>query len=553
MFFTVILLFAATGVVSTFDNPGMFDSFILALRNISTYLLPTEPGTYDIGSDEYRFNNFYANTIDLESDATDSVVLTIQATPSQSANLTRWLATDDSVIARVTKGGKIQSTAGFRSVANQWGDSLIAWPYGYGTAEHSNLTGSYDYTGGLNEKILSCTTSIFTQDDSNFSNIIVLKSGTYLGAKAEINDYISATQVTVHTTTWTGDFSDITFDIFNHPQILSSDGFHTFVCGASDGHVHIHGYDRTSSEGYLLEVEANMIADDEDTMHIHHDAGGHGNTDALHIFYQTNGLETGDDNQVIQVSVDESDATAGEVDCLFIETTDAQANLEKYAIHIGTGFDYALSVAGATQDDPGYGYEVTSGTVVDRVNSGGVGDTAFIDSAVNQTLMDNDNDYILIGSSTTFEVIEVNLATVSSRDCELLFYYSKAGGNWTSLTADDSTAGFTKSGLIDFSAPTDWTADDEAEVNADITNAYYVKIVRTVGGVIPTLPVEARLYTYLEQSGDTGMEVRGNGVIKLPYLAASPSTVNHGLIWMEDDGLHVYYNNAERVVSDGAP
>ena len=36
---------------------------------------------------------------------------------------------------------------------------------------------------------------------------------------------------------------------------------------------------------------------------------------------------------------------------------------------------------------------------------------------------------------------------------------------------------------------------------------------------------------------------------KLPYLTGAPATVNNGSIWMEADGLHIYYNGAEKLVA----
>lgn len=40
-----------------------------------------------------------------------------------------------------------------------------------------------------------------------------------------------------------------------------------------------------------------------------------------------------------------------------------------------------------------------------------------------------------------------------------------------------------------------------------------------------------------------------NVPIKLPYLGAAPSTLVNGMIWMESDGLHIYYAGAEKVVA----
>jgi len=37
--------------------------------------------------------------------------------------------------------------------------------------------------------------------------------------------------------------------------------------------------------------------------------------------------------------------------------------------------------------------------------------------------------------------------------------------------------------------------------------------------------------------------------LQIPYLAGAPATLTNGMIWMEADGLHLYYNNAEKVVA----
>jgi len=37
--------------------------------------------------------------------------------------------------------------------------------------------------------------------------------------------------------------------------------------------------------------------------------------------------------------------------------------------------------------------------------------------------------------------------------------------------------------------------------------------------------------------------------LKIPYLGAAPAVLTNGKIWMESDGLHIYYNGAEKVVA----
>ena len=306
---------------------------------------------------------------------------------------------------------------------------------------------------------------------------------------------------------------------------------------------------RSTTAHAVIELDGLAGADRIDMSHIHYDADGYSNADAYQIFYHTGDLQAGDNNQVIQISVDEVAATGGEVDLIYFQTTDATAAMEKHAMHVGTGFDTALTVSGATKEQLDYGYEIASAVVIDRMNSGGAGDDAFDNVAVDQQIFDANGDYILIGSDATFEVIVVDLATYSSKQINALFYYSKAGNNWTALAVDDSTEGFTKSGNMVFDAPVDWTKDDQAIINADITDAYYIKIVRTYTPQIGIKPVEDIFYTYPERGGDTGMLIYGNGVIKLPYLTGAPTSAANGDLWMEADGLHIYYNGGESLVT----
>jgi hypothetical protein len=41
--------------------------------------------------------------------------------------------------------------------------------------------------------------------------------------------------------------------------------------------------------------------------------------------------------------------------------------------------------------------------------------------------------------------------------------------------------------------------------------------------------------------------LRGTG--QVPYLKEKPEKVENGMLWMEADGLHIWYNDAEKTVS----
>ena len=45
-----------------------------------------------------------------------------------------------------------------------------------------------------------------------------------------------------------------------------------------------------------------------------------------------------------------------------------------------------------------------------------------------------------------------------------------------------------------------------------------------------------------------GLKV-SNGYVQLPYLGSAPASPANGMIWMESDGLHLYYAGAEKLVA----
>jgi len=493
----------------------------------------------------------------IEAASATDTPLTLKAATSQTSKLLNVTDDSDASVVWITGEGKIQSNRGIRTTANDWGDSFGGWNYGDFTPEHSYTgDGNYDYTGNVaGEYYFSDVTNTpFTADDAINRNWIVIQSGTYKGAKAEIEEYISAAGVILHihnSGCWDEDLSNVDYKIYKAPQFITSTCYNTHLHVGTNGTFHVENtLGKYIGDHAMIHFDGNFDVDNTDLMHLHCDADGHSNVDALQIFYTAGALQTGDASQVIQISVDESVAVDGEIDLILLEST-AAGGADTHAIHIGPGFTDALTVSGASSIDPGFGYETTSGASTDRVNGGTADTTAFlVASASNLEIFDNNGDDILIGSAAKFEVIEAILTIASSKDLELEFRYSKAGGNWTILPGvNDGTQGMGRSGLIDFSAPADWTADDEDLDGNAITNAFYVAITRTRGGVIPTLPTENYFKTYVEQTGNTGMKVDGQGVIKLPCLTAAPAVPENGMLWMEADGLHIYYNAAEKLVA----
>jgi len=494
------------------------------------------------------------DTMDLVNQTAGDDILTIKAAANQTGKALNVTDSADASLAWITGSGRIQTEKGFRGDSTDWLDSLGLWTGNEFTPEHTGCTGDYDHTGGTYERLFTNTAG----DDfaiADIGNFIVLNSGTYKGAKARITDYIDVNNVIIYGPGWDGDLSSVTYSIYPPPTFIVADNHNVAMLLNTEGSFFLGsdlgptGWNPTGDTSSLLKVKCKTSVDNLDAMMIDVNCNGKANIDALQIFYETGDLQDGDENQVLQISINESGASGGHIDGLLIETTNSCDTCEKHGIHVSAGFDNAFTVTGSPFIDMAYGYTVLADhTPTDHV--GGGSDQAFLKAdATDVTIFDNDNDYILIGHSAVFEILEVVLATVSSKNISPVFEYSTGNGTWDTLVVDDSTANFTQSGLIDWEAPGGWNTTNKADgVTGDITAGYYIRITRT-RGTIPTEPIEEYFRICLEQGGDTSYKVKGDGRVKLPYLTAAPTDLENGDTWMEADGLHIYYGGAEKLVA----
>lgn len=516
---------------------------VIVTRNIDnsvTLSLPQDIAT----NSSPAFAGLLLNILDAASTG-----LTLTGASNQTGRLIQAYDSSGTDLYHLWHTGHISNIAGMNSEAAQYGTGIILHNYEESTPEHTNGIGSYDHTGGSREMLFTKTFGDdFTQDDADNGNFIIL-FGANVGATAEIKEYIDADNVVVDGSGWDADLTSQSFGIYKHPVFFVGDGNDAEFSTGATGKFEIFSYNYTGDEVFIVELDA--AADNIIAQIIEIEANGYNTIIGHQINYNSGDLQPGDvgANQLMLINDTEAssaDSTTQIAGSVYITTNASDA--VKDAMVVLPGFDRALEVQGAEAADPDYGYETTSGTSVDRVNSGGGGNDAFVNNAVNVELFDNNGDDILIGSDSTFEIIEVILAVSSSKDLEFNFWYSKAGGNWTALTIQaDNTVGFTSSGAIVFNAPGDWTKDDEDLDGNAITNAYYVALTRTYAPVVgPNLPTESFFKTFASQ--DLGMYIRGDGAVKFPYLGSAPSNLVNGLTWTESDGIHTYVNDTEYIV-----
>ncbi len=404
-------------------------------------------------------------------------------------------------------------------------------------------TGSFDLTGGAYENLFTSTMPIFAVEDMEKTNWIVISGGDYFGYVAEVETFIDASNVALHTANWIVDMTAVPFVVISHPIFASTAAGHVHVDTKSIGDFEIHSYSHTSD--CLLEVKMENAADDLSALCVEIDASGYSGSEAIRVRYNTGDLQPADHASVFKISLDDTEAVSSdatvEIDFINILTLDAE-DLEKHAIHVGQGFDSALTVSGGVEEDPDHGYEVTPDVPVDRVTGIAPDGTAFLEaSASDLAIFDADNDYILIGSDATFEAIDAVLVSGANQPIKEEYYYSTGAGTWATLITSNTVDGFRQSGIITFSAPAAWALSNLTQPGgAAINNAFYVKIVRTRNN-LGAPPVEDYFKTFTSSS-TTDFEIRGDGTLR-PVEMADAAAPNNSLYFSTTQNKLVYKDN----------
>jgi hypothetical protein len=351
---------------------------------------------------------------------------------------------------------------------------------------------------------------------------------------------------------WDFDISNFGYYIIEHPQVVIGDGYHMEFMLSNSGHFDLHSVDWKGNNytNNLFEVELEAGANLLRGGFFEAEANGYGNITSIYSEYLSGPLGSGLIGNGIVSRVVTTEATGD-------STTEVSAYLARIAngssitttaYKVLPGFSNALEVQGAQPIDPDFGYNITdaTGNVYDRVTGTPTSGTAFLEASSDDiTLFNAVNDYILIGASGTFELIEVDLATNSSKSIVPTFQYSTGDGTWATLTIlSDGTNGFQQPGQISFNAPGAWAAGETAEVASDIASGYYVKISRTYAPTIGIKPVEDHFKIY--ESRATGMLIRGDGSIQ-PVELTDAGAVNNSIYYSTTQSALVYKDSGGSV------
>jgi hypothetical protein len=100
-------------------------------------------------------------------------------------------------------------------------------------------------------------------------------------------------------------------------------------------------------------------------------------------------------------------------------------------------------------------------------------------------VLENDNDYIVLGNDIPFTAIDITLDVNASSDAGLVFQYLDVNDFWDTFTPTDNTTGLTGSGSVTwaFSDVPNWTPNTVNKVESK----YWIRIKRTTD-TVSTLP-----------------------------------------------------------------
>ena len=209
--------------------------------------------------------------------------------------------------------------------------------------------------------------------------------------------------------------------------------------------------------------------------------------------------------------------TIGNVKGNEVDGIDMSTNI-KHLIHVGSG-DSITKV-----------YDVGTDITTEATTSGS---TAEVFTA--------DNDALYVGAGVNFTSVSFDLETPSSTDAAFTYHYCNTAGNWVNLPGvTDTTAGFTTSGGITFTNPTDRGVCNEqigGTPFGNTTDYAYIALQRTRNNIVnpPVLDV-------ITIAGATSNFLLAKDYMKLNAVDTAPETCDAtmlGAIYFDisEDGM----------------
>lgn len=412
--------------------------------------------------------------------------------------------------------------------------------------------GSFDDSEDL---FCDYVTSPFNQSQVDNENWILIATGDYEGAPAEVSRFINSSCIEVgNNPSWNEDLTDQVFYFHATPVFgILDGGFGEFYVGDNpQSKFEIKTANGTGHTGF--EVDDIAGTDGHTAVDFYTDINGFDGTAVIHsVMDSSSSVESVDSkNMLLELIVTnfnnsvhtffQGDIIGEKASGMIINLFDVSGEFDNYIKH------------GESDEIVKAYYDDGDGTITDVTN-------AFNSEGIDVTLFENNGAIIYIGSTTKFTQMSVALNKTSNRDLKLEYYGCNSSNEWQDVGATfgitDTTNGFKNSGAI-FVAVSNpalrGTCNKElgGDLFDDTTNYYYFALKRTEGKGI-SAPIEGKFAI----SGSSTTFVLADDYMKLHPVDAAPITCDAtslGAIYFDvsEDDMCVCKSGGWFVMTDGS-
>jgi len=269
-------------------------------------------------------------------------------------------------------------------------------------------------------------------------------------------------------------------------SILDGGDFHFHIGKNRNAGIHINHTSGLNEEAVRIETHAGI--DGYTALGLKVDTDGSNAVSAIKVdFDATSFAASGDLATIINVAINNTGATLGDIHVLDVAVANPTGLIEVEAVATHEGVDPIAQYLG----DPAVlaAAFTHDGAYVDVTSE-------FSSAGSNVEIFSSSSDYIYIAAAAKWDEINVALSTNSSHSITPAFEYVTDAGSWVAFTPSDDTSGFTSPGTIRFSSEnlTTWGVRTINEVTgeAGADDYYWIRIQRT-RAVLPTSPIESTI------------------------------------------------------------
>lgn len=427
-----------------------------------------------------------------------------------------------------------------------------------GLRAHTTTSGAYMVLGDLgsvasgSNGYYNATTNIFCDYVSNNLNtsgswiIIQDESSVYNQAYADVNVIINSSCVEVsNNPSWSTDFSATKW-ILKPKNTISTiaqkGGFFEYYVGNNErSQFRIRTQNGTGDATLFVKTDSGV--DGHSALEVDLDSNGYSANGEKISLGSTKTMQGGS-LTILELVGDATNLNYTNGAYIDMQLAGMPVNAGEFnGIQMPSGLTNLITVGSSDTFNKSY----SQGTnITTAVTPGGVG---------NVQVFTNDNDVLYVGSASNFTTISFTLDTVASANVLLTYSYCNSSNVYQTLPIlSDTTNGFTESGALSFTNPTNrgtCNIQTSGTPFSDANNYTYIALTRT-RNTLATPPI---LDTIAVSGVITNMFLQED-IMKLNPVNTAPETcnaINLGAIYFDisEDNMCVCKSGGWKVIEDG--